>query len=525
MADDYDSSSGELVLFSNDKDSLEKAEQLENSLQDYLQGHKLELTCDRKFIRWGRDNPKHPRNWSKIRKLFDTSVICALDLFVTASSTAGSAAATQAKDEFHLNQTISTFCFVTLFLLGQSIGTIVFPPWSEAFGRKKTYLFSAALSSICCLVIGLVHSLTAAIVMRFVAGLLSAVPGTILGGSIEDMFNSKARIWVIFFWTVASNIGLIIGPITSSYIIELLDWRWMFHIYAIVIGSITALLFVIRESRSSYILTGEVDRLRKTVPALPPALNHDHSPDLQTFVRDALFRPAQLFCQEPIIFTIAMMISVAMSLIYIFTEALQPIYQTMGFSASQSSLIFLSLGIGTCLSAFTRILDCYIFNRRRAQGKPIRPEDKLMGLAIGAPFLAIGLWWFGWTIPPKASGSGLLWVAPTLSLVFVGYALTELDTVLYGYISDSYLSYSASATAAVAFLRGILSGTFPLFTRQMFAGLGANMAVSVLAIVATVFCIVPPLFLCYGEKIRKRSRFAKYSWEIQEELGNDDSDM
>lgn len=246
---------------------------------------------------------------------------------------------------------------------------------------------------------------------------------------------------------------------------------------------------------------------------------------MHAFVTEALFRPIQLFFQEPIIFTIAMMIAVAMSLIYIFTEALQPIYESMGFTASQASLIFMAIGLGTCFSAFTRVLDCYIFNLRRRQGRPIKPEDKLMGLAIGAPLLAIGLWWFGWTIPPKTNPSSTPWIVPTISLVLVGYALTELDTVLYGYISDSYLSYSASATAAVAFLRGMLSGTFPLFTKQMFNGLGANIAVSVLAGVATVFCIVPPLFLRYGERIRKRSRFAKYSWEIQTEMGKDESEI
>ena len=272
-------------------------------------------------------------------------------------------------------------------------------------------------------------------------------------------------------------------------------------------------------------LVREVKRLRRDIPAIPPALNHDHSPDMRSFVKEALFRPAQLFFGEPIIFTIAMMISVAMSLIYIFTEALQPIYQSMGFSAAQGSFIFMAIGLGTCFSTFTRILDMNIFNRRRSCGLPIKPEDKLVGLAIGAPFLAIGLWWFGWTIPPKEPSANMPWIVPTMSLVLVGYALTELDTVLYGYISDSYLSYSASATAAVAFLRGILSGIFPLFTKQMFNNLGPNVAVSILAGVATVFCIVPPLFLCYGERIRRRSRFAKYSWEIQKDLGKNDDDI
>lgn len=86
------------------------------------------------------------------------------------------------------------------------------------------YIFSSGLSCVCCLVIGLSQSLTGAVIMRSLAGLLSAVPSTIVGGSIEDMFNSQARIWVVFFWTVASNIGLIFGPIMSSHITEFLNW-------------------------------------------------------------------------------------------------------------------------------------------------------------------------------------------------------------------------------------------------------------------------------------------------------------
>lgn len=264
--------------------------------------------------------------------------------------------------------------------------------------------------------------------------------------------------------------------------------------------------------------------MRSKIPKIPPALNHDHSSDMHTFVKESLFRPLQLFF-EPIIFTISMMIAVAMSLIYIFTEALQPIYQSMGFTASQASLIFVAIGIGTLFSALTRILDGRIFARKRRLGHPIKPEDKLLGLAIGAPVLAISLWWFGWTIPPKVDSSSVPWIVPTISLVLVGYALTELDTTLYGYISDSYLSYSASATSSVALLRGLLSATFPLFTPQMFNALGGNIAVSILASVATVFCIAPPLFLCFGERIRRRSRFARYSLEVQMELGKGANEM
>ncbi|KAJ5749211.1 uncharacterized protein N7511_010907 [Penicillium nucicola] len=493
------------------------------SIQGFLYQHSLELTPDGKYVRWMRDHPRHPRNWSGFRKAYDIILVCLLDLFITASSTAGSAAATNAKDEYNLNETLATFIFVTLFLLGQVLGTVVFPPWSETFGRKQMYIYSSGLSAICCMIIGLAHPLPVIIIMRIVAGSLSAIPYTIIGGTIEDVFNSHARIWAMFYWTIASNIGLIMGPIMSSYIIAGLNWRWNFYVFAIIIATLTGGLCLIRESRPSLLLAREVKYLRTItdIQSIPPPLNHDHIPSLNNFLKDSLMRPAQLFFQEPIIFTVSMMISVVMSLIYIFTESLQPIFQAMGFSETHASLVFITIGLGTMLSTFTRFLDSFILNSLRRQGRQIKPEHKLAGLIIGSPFLAIGLWWFAWTIPQDAHTS---WIVPALSLVIVGYGLTELDTALYGYISDSYLSYSASASAAIAFMRALVSGVVPLFTKQMFSGLGNNIAMTVLASVATVFCIVPPVFFYYGERIRQASKFARYSWEIQEQMGKDEDD-
>ncbi|KAJ5887813.1 hypothetical protein N7495_007854 [Penicillium taxi] len=505
---------------------VDAEDELKFPLQNHLRNeHHLEITKDGKFVRWYRENPKHPRNWSTSRKIYDVGLVCLLDLIITASSTAGAAAAKAAEQDYHVTPTYATFCFVTLFLLSQAVGSIIFPPWSESFGRKYTYIFCSALSCICCLVIGVVESNSAAITMRIIAGFLASIPATVVGGSIEDMFNSQDRIWVMFFWTVASNIGMIIGPIMSSHLIELLNWRWVFYVYAIALGITTGALWFIRESRSSLLLTREVNILRNEILSLPPALSHDHSMDFATFTKEALFRPAQFFFREPIIFVTAIMISVSNSIIFIFTEALQPIYQNLGFSAAQASLIFMAIGLGVCFSTLTRILDTHIFNKKRRQGLTTKPEDKLLGLIIGSPALAIGLWWFAWTIPPILKSANIPWIVPTMSLVLVGYALTEIDTLMYGYIADSYLTYSASATAAVAFLRGVLCGTFPLFTNQMFHWMGANIAVSVLASVATVFCAVLPLFMCYGERIRRRSRFANHSWEIQKEIGNDDDDL
>ncbi|PYH87343.1 MFS multidrug transporter [Aspergillus ellipticus CBS 707.79] len=491
------------------------------ALDEYLLKHGLEFTNDGQFIRWGKDNKKHPRNWSNARKFYDIGLIFILDLVVTATSTAGASAATAAQHEFGISTTLSTFCFVTLFLIGQVIGAIVFPPCSESFGRKKLYIISSAASSLFCLIIGIAHTLPAVIVCRIAGGFVSAIPYTVGSGSNEDMFDIRDRVWTVFLWTIASNVGLIIGPITSTAIIENLHWRWVFYIYTIILSILSSLFLLLRESRPSLLLETEVSLVRqKTQTPSLQALNHDATPDFRTFAQVSLFRPLQLFFGELLIFTIAMMIAFSFALIYIFTEALQPIYESMGFTPAHASLPFLAIGVGVAFSTLTRLLDFRILDARKAASQPIKPEDKLTGLAIGAPIFAIGLWWFAWTIPPRVQD--VSWVVPTVSLVLVGYALNEFDTVLYGYLSDSYLSYSASGTAAIQLLRAMLSGAFPLFTRQMFEGLGANVAASVLAGLATVFCVVPVLFLLYGERIRAQSRFAKFSLVVQAEMGEEE---
>lgn len=75
-----------------------------------------------------------------------------------------------------------------------------------------------------------------------------------------------------------------------------------------------------------------------------------------------------------------------------------------------------------------------------------------------------------------------------VALVFVGACTNEFDGILQGYLTDAYAMYAASANAPLAVLRGILSGTFPIFAKQMFSGLGSNISASILAGVATIFC-------------------------------------
>ncbi len=281
------------------------------------------------------------------------------------------------------------------------------------------------------------------------------------------------------------------------------------------------LLLGIQESRPSLLLEREVAKVRKIANFdYLASLNPDSAPNFRAFVRVALGRPIRLFFTELIVFTVSVMSAIATALVYLFTQALPPIYESLGFTSKQACLPFVAIGVGLSLGLLTRYLDMHIIERRRKHGHVLLPEHKLAGFWIGSGVLAAALWVFAWTIPPIVQN--VHWIISVLALVLIGYALNEIDYVLGGYLADSYLSYAASGLAALSLIRALLSAILPLISSPMFSQLGANVAASVLATVATLFCLVPPLFSCFGETIRARSKFAKYSLDMYHEHSVDE---
>ncbi|KAF9884293.1 hypothetical protein FE257_001923 [Aspergillus nanangensis] len=481
--------------------------------------HGFELVNDSSHVRWKASNNEHPRNWSIKRKSYDMVVILLLEFFTTAVSTAGATTAKHARRELDVGYTVSILIYMSTYQIGQGIGNIVFPPYSEAFGRKKLYIISATFYAAFCAVIAACPSPAAASVSRLITGFLSAIPSVVVCGSIEDMFNSKSRAWMIYLYIAATNCGISFGPIMSAYITSTLGWKWIFYVAAIVTGTLAILLLAIKESRPSLLLGRHVERLRKITgnPDLRP-LDPDQIPDLKAFARIALFRPLHLLVLEPIVLATALMSGVANGLLYLFTETIPPIYQSFGFSENEASLPFLAFAVALIANGAMRVVDRTHTSKISGDNQPVPPEGRLLGLSLGVPILAVGLWLFAWTVPPLTH---VHWLVSAFALLLVGFSLNEFCTVVIVYLADIYLNHATSATAALSIVRASLGAVFPLFAPQMFETLGPNIAASVLAAIATVFCIVPPLFKRYGELLRRKSKFSHYSKQVYGETAVD----
>lgn len=139
--------------------------------------------------------------------------------------------------------------------LGRVADSVILPPFTETFGRKKTYVSATLLYSITTLIVGVIPNVAGAVVGRVLSVALSAVGGSVAAGSMEDMYDTEARIWAVFVWSTAAVSGLAIGPIYGSYIAHAIGWYVVaLYLYCraqTVMGSLTqALGFPHRRDRN-----------------------------------------------------------------------------------------------------------------------------------------------------------------------------------------------------------------------------------------------------------------------------------
>ena len=281
--------------------------------------------------------------------------------------------------------------------------------------------------------------------------------------------------------------------------------------------------FFIKESNATQILQKKVDSLRKETgdDSFKPDIDTsggDGSP--KSFVQNHILRPLKFLFTEPLVTLCAILCSVAFALLYASTESLTLIYTSPPFnstftSSTMASLAFIPILIGEIINIIPRIYDSLHLKRLRKQKKRIEPESKIHSFAIACPCMAIGLWILAWTIPPKVTT--VPWPVSMVGLIFVGFAANDFSYVLFGYVTDAYGFYAASAVSAVSTARTLAAAIFPLFVTFMYEGMGYNFATMLLAIIATAFCFTPWLFLKKGKTLRERSQWASKGEECLEE--------
>lgn len=153
-------------------------------------------------------------------------------------------------------------------------------------------------------------------------------------------------------------------------------------------------------------------------------VTHSPADSMKGALMKSMYRPFVLLALEPMCLCLCIYTAIMIGTLYLFFGAFPLIFaHTYGFNLWQVGLTFLGQLVGTFIGA---LLDPFWrWNLRRLirnhQAKTLDesgdflPEFRLPPAILGAPMIAIGLFWFGWSSYPQVH-----WIMPVIGSGFFG---------------------------------------------------------------------------------------------------------
>ncbi|TPX15296.1 uncharacterized protein E0L32_004573 [Thyridium curvatum] len=242
---------------------------------------------------------------------------------------------------------------------------------------------------------------------------------------------------------------------------------------------------------------------------------------LATMISISVVRPFHLLFTEPVIFFFSLWVAFAWAALYLTFSSTFLIFQEVyGWDIERSGYAFFAMIIAAPLAtlmglgqeALLRLPDWqdrpgssrhpfWVALRRRF---PVAsPESRLYFTCFTAAFLPAGLLLFGLSARPDVSPA-----APAAGIGVATLGIYSVYLATFNYFADVYHRYASSALAAQSCCRNLLGGCFPVVTGAMFHGLGPARAGAVLGGAGAALTLVPWVLVFFGERIRRRSKFA-----------------
>lgn len=480
----------------------------EQEKEEELRRQKEEMKNDPNLVEWdGPDDPGNPMNWKISKKWVVTIMLGFMTFCVTFASSVFSNATVPTAKEFGVSTEVTTLG-TSLFVLGFSVGPLVWGPGSELFGRKLPLFFGYACFAIFQIPVAVATNLETIMICRFFSGAFASAPLAIVGGALADFWGPVDRGVAVCVFAAATFIGPIAGPIMGGFITQShLGWRWTAWITLIMASLFGTMgLFIVPESSHSKILQNRAKNLRfETKNWAIHSKADENQVDFRSILRTYGLRPFIMLVKEPILLLVTLYLSLIYGILYLFFEAYPISFQEeRGWNQGVGALPFLGILIGVILGSLTItwITKTRFARKFKKHGRVI-PEERLPPMILGAFILPIGLFWFAWT-----SNSNITWVPQVISGVFIGWGILMIFLQGLNYIIDVYMWYANSAIAANTMLRSLAGGGFPLFATAMYHTLGVAWATSLLGFLCIAMIPAPILFFIYGKKIRQISKFS-----------------
>ncbi|KLP08485.1 related to multidrug resistant protein [Fusarium fujikuroi] len=462
---------------------------------------------DPNAVGWdGPDDPNNPMNWPAKKKWTCIGALSVMTLLTPLGSSMFAPGVPDIMREFETsNRNIATFV-VSVYVLGFAFGPLLAAPLSEIYGRAIVFNIANVLFLIMTVATALSQNMPMLIVFRFLMGFTGSTPVTNGSGTISDIFPVQERGKAMAVWAMGPLLGPCIGPLAGGYMVEAIGWRWVFWLIAILTGFIAALCyFAAPETYAPTLLRAKAAKLKKETgnQDLYSILDKDGLTPKER-LRNASIRPMRMLFTHLPVFILSLYVAIVYGVLYLMFSTFTFVFaQQYGFGTGTIGLAYLPTGIGMLLGTMTFgvLTDVVIKKKIEQNGKTV-PEDRLpIWMTLPSGLLIVGsLFWYGW-----AADQNTHWIVPMIGVALFCFGLMGIMMCLQTYLVDAYITYAASAVAAMTVLRSLAGAMLPLAGLSMYDDLGLGWGNSILAFLALALVPVPVIFFLYGPKIRAKS--------------------
>lgn len=461
------------------------------------------------LVAFAYQDPQDPRQWSTRKKVFQLIIYLLPEIWAQVISSMFAPASDGAAAAVGVSE-VAMRTVQAIYLYGLAVGPIVVAPYSEDYGRRWILIWSVAIIGLCQIPCALAGSIALMLPFRFIAGFFAATTFNVVG-TVADLWDTPQQAWGVNSFALAAEAGAYLGTVIGGYIYQFHGWEWTFAVggFGMALVTATTLLFSV-ETRGGIILSRLAARKRKETGDERYYCLHEREVSAKTWqsrLTETLGRPVWMLITEPIVVATAVFDGLNYAVIYGFIIGFELVYgQVYEFSVGTANLPFFGVFVGA-LIGYAALPIQRAYERRAAsrlsEGEETEPEIRLFWL-LTAPLFPISLFWFAWTAVP-----GVHWSSSVVAAGLFGFVSHIIFVAVSDYTASCYSLYAASAIGAQSLFRELLSGSFTLFTVQMYEGLGFQWASSLLGFLAAVVSVLPFLLYYFGPRLRQRSPFCQ----------------
>ncbi|OWY27387.1 multidrug effflux MFS transporter [Herbaspirillum robiniae] len=118
---------------------------------------------------------------------------------------------------------------LTVFLLGFSIGPVLFGPLSDRYGRKPVLLFGVGLFSLAAFACALASTIGQLLAVRFAQGIAAGAAAALPAAIVRDVFSGREALSRQSYVALVMGVAPLVAPLMGAALLQAGDWKLIYE--------------------------------------------------------------------------------------------------------------------------------------------------------------------------------------------------------------------------------------------------------------------------------------------------------